>query len=168
MPQQKVPARHRLRTFWVTLPLEAAPDHEPRVTGELLAPGDAPPARPLMVLLADDNEANRLVIGALLTADGHQVTAVEDGQAAVTAAQAGGFDVVLMDIQMPHLDGLEASRAIRNLAGAAAAVPILALTADPQMEESGEHLAAGMTGHLSKPVTRQTLRQALNPLAAKR
>ena len=83
---------------------------------------------------------------------GHSVVVAENGAEAVAAVQAGGFDVVLMDMQMPVLDGLDAARRIRALAGPDAAIPIIALTANAMPEDRAACLAAGMTDYLSKPV----------------
>ncbi|MGH1558624.1 response regulator [Caulobacter segnis] len=87
-------------------------------------------ARPLKLLVADDNEANRELIGALVRAMGHEVDVVTDGGAAVEAAASGAYDLILMDVRMPRMDGLAATRAIRDLAGRTAATPIIALTAN--------------------------------------
>jgi len=102
-------------------------------------------ARPLQVLLAEDNSVNRTVANRILQRAGHQVTAVEDGRRAVTALARGRFDVVLMDVQMPELDGLEATRIIRAAeAEHGGHVPILALTAEAMGGDRERCLEAGI------------------------
>jgi len=123
-------------------------------------------AAPMRVLLAEDHTTNQYVISAYLQAAGHRVTLVETGADAVRALREGDFDVVLMDVQMPVMDGLAAASAIRALDGPAAAVPILALTASAMPGDREACLAAGMNGHLTKPITAATLFAALREVAA--
>lgn len=123
---------------------------------------------PLRVLLAEDHATNQYVISAYLRDAGHHVTLVENGVEAVRAVRGGGFDLVLMDVQMPVMDGLTAAAAIRALDGPAAAVPILALTASAMPGDREACLGAGMDGHLSKPITAASLRAALRAVAAAR
>ena len=113
------------------------------------------------MLLAEDNATNQYLIGAFLHAGGHSMVTVADGGAAVAAVAAGGFDVVLMDVQMPVLDGLAATRAIRALPGPAGRVPIVALTANAMSGDREECLAAGMDDYLAKPVEAAALAAAL-------
>ncbi|MFX9855392.1 response regulator, partial [Acinetobacter baumannii] len=86
------------------------------------------------------------------TKAGHHVDAVVDGAAAVTAVQEQTYDIVLMDVQMPVMDGLEATRRIRALPGPAGSIPILALTAGVMQVEVERCLQAGMNAHLAKPL----------------
>jgi CheY-like chemotaxis protein len=125
------------------------------------APGAAEPQPPLRVLLAEDNATNQYLISAFLQAAGHSLEAVGDGAAAVEAAAGGGFDVVLMDVQMPVLDGLAATRAIRALPGPAGRVPIVALTANAMSGDREECLEAGMDDYLAKPIEAAALAAAL-------
>jgi two-component system sensor histidine kinase/response regulator len=106
--------------------------------------------RRLRVLVAEDNPVNQEVAKALLQRRGHDVTVVENGRLAVEAVQGGGFDVVLMDVQMPEMDGLAATRAIRALP-AHAGIPIIAVTAHALAEEHARCLAAGMQACVVKP-----------------
>ncbi|MDJ0387139.1 response regulator [Roseomonas sp. E05] len=144
--------------FWVELPLPAAP--AARLAGpqeELATPPLPATAAPMRILVADDVPANRLVARAMLTSAGHHVTCVEDGAAALAAVQQNGFDMVLMDLQMPVMDGLEATRRIRALPPPQSHVPVLAVTASAMPEQVEACHAAGMDGHLAKPIDRETL-----------
>jgi CheY-like chemotaxis protein len=105
---------------------------------------------PLRILLAEDNLVNQQVAIAMLRKRGHDVIVVDDGAKAVTAIETGHFDVVLMDIHMPEMDGLEATAKIRTLPGGAD-LPIVALTADALAGEREHCLAAGMSEYLAKP-----------------
>jgi CheY-like chemotaxis protein len=102
----------------------------------------------------------------MLERRGHEVEVAGDGEAAVRLAGERPFDVVLMDVQMPVMDGLTAAAAIRALDGPAAAVPILALTASAMPGDREACLAAGMNDHLTKPITAATLFAALREVAA--
>jgi CheY-like chemotaxis protein/HPt (histidine-containing phosphotransfer) domain-containing protein len=104
----------------------------------------------LRILVAEDNSVNQEVVAAMLRKRGHLVTLVDDGAKAVAAVTGGLFDVILMDIHMPVMDGLVATAAIRRLP-AGALLPIIALTADALAGEREHCLAAGMNGYLSKP-----------------
>ncbi len=122
-----------------------------------LAPEAAPPAAPpscagLRVLVADDSAVNRLVAVGLLGALGVQAEAVPDGAAAVRRAALGGLDAVLLDHEMPGLDGPGAARAIRGLDGAAGRVAVFALTGRVAPDDVAACLAAGMDGVLAKPL----------------
>jgi len=108
---------------------------------------------PLRILLAEDVELNRRFLSAVLKKAGHEVALAKNGLAAVAAATRERFDLILMDIQMPDLDGIEATARIRALADPAkAATPIVALTAYALAGERERALAAGMNGHIAKPV----------------
>jgi signal transduction histidine kinase/CheY-like chemotaxis protein len=119
---------------------------------------------PLSVLVAEDNGVNQVIIEAMLKQLGHVVTVVPNGRQALEALASGHFDLVLMDCNMPELDGLEATRQLR--AGAAAVrnpdVPVIALTANALDDDRLACLAAGMNDFLSKPVSIQALRQAID------
>ncbi len=130
-----------------------------------VAEPQAPPLRPLRLLLAEDNPVNQRIAVGVLRQRGHQVVAVADGQAAVETAAMGGFDLVLMDMRMPLLDGPEASRAIRALAPPAGRVPILGLTAADLAEQLADCLAAGMAEVLGKPFQPADLIERVERLA---
>ncbi|HEY6087627.1 MAG TPA: ATP-binding protein [Burkholderiaceae bacterium] len=144
--------------FEMHLPLRAA-DAAP-VSPSMPAP-DLAPVRPLRVLAAEDNPVNREVLAAMIEIDGHLVTFAENGLQAVEAIGAQPFDLVLMDLHMPELDGIGATRTIRALGGPAATVPIVALTADAFAETRQRCLDAGMDEFLTKPVGLAELRRLL-------
>ncbi len=151
-------------TFTLSLSL---PQHRsaPNVD-RLPAATDATPPAPLNVLVAEDNEINQQVIVHLLSKLGHQVVVVANGADAVQAAQKQAFDVILMDIQMPVMDGEEATRQIRALGNQIRQPRIIAFTAYALEEVRARCLAAGMDGFLTKPVRLPELRQALQPRAS--
>ena len=127
----------------------------------------------LSVLVAEDNEINALLVRALLAKLGHRPTMAGSGRAAIEcwlAARAAGtpFDRVLMDLHMPGMDGLEATRRIRAIEAEdeTARTPIIALTANASAEDREESLAAGMDGFLVKPLDRERLAAALAPTDA--
>ena len=122
------------------------------------ASSPAVPRRALRILLAEDNLVNQRVAIRLLEKDGHSVTAVVNGVEAVAETEAGGFDLVFMDVQMPELDGLEATRLIR---AAGRRVPIIAMTAHAFKGDEERCLAAGMDAYVSKPVSAARLREAV-------
>ena len=122
--------------------------------------------RRLSVLVAEDVVPNQIMIEIVLGKAGHDVTVVENGAAAVEAMQRGGYDVVLMDLQMPVMDGLEATRRIRALAGIASRVPIVALTANVMPDEIAACRAAGMQAHLAKPIDAAALIALIDRLGA--
>ena len=146
-------------TFTAALPCrvltEAAPVGEP-ATDEVAT---LPPA--LHLLVAEDNEVNQFVIQALLDSLGHTAEIVGDGAAAVERARQGGHDLVLLDVQMPVMDGAEAARAIRSLPGAPARLPIVAMTANARAEDRTACLGAGMDDYVSKPIDRDALVAAM-------
>ena len=108
-------------------------------------------AIPLRVLLAEDNKVNQQYASILLSKAGHQVTVAENGHQAVDALRQTDFDVVLMDIQMPELDGVQATRQIRALPAPKNGIPIIAMTAHAMAGAREEYLAAGMDDYVSKP-----------------
>ncbi len=121
---------------------------------------------PLRILLAEDNPVNQQVALTTLTKRGHSVTVVSNGAEAVAAMERGRFDVVLMDVQMPVMDGLEATTAIRELEKATGAhVPILAMTAYAMKGDEEVCLRAGMDGYISKPIRPPVLFRAVEAAA---
>ncbi|MGA1856379.1 response regulator [Azospirillum sp. 11R-A] len=118
----------------------------------------------LSVLLVEDNPIGRLVAAGFFKALGHTVTTAEDGAQGLAAATDGRFDLIVMDVQMPVMDGHEAARAIRALPGEAGRVPIVALTAGTDAEDDAQCHAAGMDDCLHKPLTMDRLRTVLERL----
>lgn len=158
--------------FWLRLPLpKAAPaPFEAQASGEgsdAAARDDATiaalSAAPLDVLLVEDNAINRFLIRRFLESAGHRVTEAHDGMQAIDRAAQTAFDIILMDISMPRLDGVSAARAIRLGPGPSSKARILALTAHALPQEQAQFRAVGMETTLSKPVTRQDLLEALLP-----
>lgn len=121
--------------------------------GSLLAGAD--------ILLVEDNETNQYAAGLMLSGFGCQVEVAGNGVMALEKAMARPYDLILMDLQMPEMDGLAAARAIRSQDGPCRDVPILALTANAFVEDGERCLAAGMNGHLTKPLRKAALKAAL-------
>ncbi|MBI2262305.1 MAG: PAS domain S-box protein [Caulobacterales bacterium] len=134
-------------TFWFEVPLTPAEAAEP---GEVAGVGPSPQG--LSILMADDAAANRELVTAILGGMGVALETVTDGAQAVEAARSGDYDLILMDVHMPVMDGLDATRAIRGLDGAASRIPIIALTANVQPEQVQRCRDAGMDDHVGKPI----------------
>jgi two-component system, sensor histidine kinase len=149
--------------FVLRLPLQAVFDPTHGTTTGALAPST--PGRALRVLVAEDHPVNRQYLAALLDNLGHRAHFCANGQEALVAARDGSFDLVLMDLHMPLLDGVDATRAIRALPSAArSTVPIVAMTADAFTETRERCLVAGMNDFLTKPVSPQKLATLLRQL----
>jgi CheY-like chemotaxis protein len=141
--------------------------------GEAQAPVQAlaeTPARGagLHILLAEDNEINQKVASSLLQRAGHTVHVVPNGHEAVRAVQHGAYDVILMDMHMPEMDGLAATRAIRCLPAPASSLPIVALTAAGALTDIQTCMDAGMNYYLVKPFKMERLGSILSELSAAR
>jgi len=134
--------------FWFEVELEAGVELEASEPEAAAAPEPAPFAR---VLLAEDNDINALLATEIVRQVGLGLERVANGAEAVEAVAQGGFDVVLMDVHMPVMDGLEATRRIRRLPGAASRIPIVAMTANAMKSDEDECRAAGMNDFVSKP-----------------
>lgn len=133
-----------------------APAAEPRKDGPAVQPPQ-PAAKPqdgarMRVLCVDDNQTNRMLMTAMLSGQGMVCETAEDGALGLAAAATGDWDVVLMDIQMPVMDGVESARRIRALGGEAGAVPIIAVTANTLAAQVETYVAAGMDDLVAKPV----------------
>jgi len=142
------------------------PDAAPRRAALLPADTAPKPSRKLRILLAEDNLVNQKVAIKMLQQMGHDITLAENGRRAVELNHTGSFDVVLMDVQMPEMDGLEATATIRREEfGKPAHLPIIGLTAFAMKEDQEHCLAAGMDGCLAKPIRSAELVRVLNTLA---
>jgi signal transduction histidine kinase/CheY-like chemotaxis protein len=131
----------------------AAP--EPMVTTFTLAANDA--AQRLRLLVVDDSQVNQRVATRMLENMGHRVDVANNGREAVAALRAEGYAAVLMDCQMPEMDGFEATMAIRRLEGAGRRTPIIAMTAGAMRGDEDKCIAAGMDAYISKPVNPERL-----------
>jgi PAS domain S-box-containing protein len=134
-------------TFWMEIAAEPAEATEDTVEAE------SEPLAGLSVLVVEDNPTNRLIATKLLEQLGADVETAEDGYLGVEAAARGGFDLILMDVQMPGIDGVEAARRIRALGGLAGEAPIVALTANVLAHQRQSYLDAGMDGVVGKPIS---------------
>lgn len=115
-----------------------------------------------LILVADDDEVNRIVAAGMIEAIGYEAQVVDDGIEALAATEQSTYAAVLMDCQMPGLDGYEVTRAIRRREAGGTHMPIIALTAFSLPGGREECLAAGMDDYLTKPITTEILRAALN------
>ncbi|HRO34238.1 MAG TPA: response regulator [Brevundimonas sp.] len=143
--------------FQVALPCAAAPAARVDPTAE----AQPTPHETLHMLVADDNPTNRFLAGKLLELFGCTVDMVETGAAAVEAVRLRPYDLVLMDIKMPVMGGVEATRAIRALGGPVTGLPIIALTANADPRDAETYLAAGMDAVVSKPIQPDVLLNAI-------
>ncbi|MDR3507543.1 MAG: ATP-binding protein [Caulobacteraceae bacterium] len=144
-------------TFWLDFEAPAADPVASVVVEDELLSG-------LNVLLVEDNPTNRLVARTMLARLGARITEAEDGLAGVEAARSGRFDLILMDVQMPRMDGVEATGAIRALPGPASAAPIIGLTANVMVHQQAVYFAAGMNAVVAKPISPASLLAAIATL----
>ncbi|NMM46506.1 response regulator [Rhodospirillaceae bacterium KN72] len=151
-------------TFTLTLPLAAGS------MDDLIAQSHSSDSSisPMNILVAEDNKVNQLIIQSMLEGDGHLVTLAKDGQAAVETILGNPhtFDLVLMDIQMPKMDGIEATRTVRAAGVSETQLPIIALTANVFSDQVALYLAAGMQSVLMKPLKHANLVKALHYIAS--
>ena len=151
--------------FWLEVPLAIA---KGETAAERAPSATAPQGAPLKILVAEDNATNQLVARMLLESLGHRVDVANDGLEAVEAARARHYDLILMDVSMPGLDGIEATRQIRAVPGEQGAVPIFALTANAMDADRESCLEAGMQRVLVKPLNKVALAAAVATVAAMR
>lgn len=122
---------------------------------------------PLRLLLAEDNDINRMLVVAMMSRIGHRIDAVTDGRAALDAMVATDYDALILDMEMPVLDGRSTARAIRRMDGPVARIPIVGLSADALPEHRDGHLAAGLDAYLTKPIDWDQLNAVLVDLATR-
>ena len=149
-------------TYYITLPLEIDPSAAPQPETE--KPADDATLQGVNILLAEDNDLNAEIALTILQENGMIVNRAEDGIRCLEllgAKPAGYYDAVLMDIQMPRMDGYQAAQAIRALPDARSTVPIIAMTANAFEEDKQRAFDAGMNDHISKPISVNTLLAAL-------
>ena len=156
--------QHELLDCLVRVHSAAHPvENAPRLRVERALPKAATTS--LRILLAEDNKINQMFATALLRKAGHTIDVVENGHQAVDAVLHGNYDVVLMDVQMPELDGIGATREIRALAHPKCTIPIIAMTANAMSGAEAQYLSAGMDDYVSKPVQQERLFQKLAKVA---
>jgi len=144
-------------TFWIEVALPRAEYTLPRQNDVQ----DLPKTVPARILLAEDIDVNQELARMLLEAAGHEVDAVWNGSEAVEAVQRKTYDLVLMDVQMPGMDGITATRKIRSLPPPASRVPIIAMTANVLPQQVRQFKQAGMDDHIGKPMRREDLLRKL-------
>jgi CheY-like chemotaxis protein len=159
-------------TLFFTAPLPPgktpAENEERGVAAMGPSPPAQPPHQPLSILVAEDNVVNQLLMRTLLEKRGYRVTMVGNGAAALAAWHQDRFDCILMDIQMPEMDGYEATRRIRaQESGTGAHTPIIALTAHAMEGDREKCLQAGLDSYISKPIQMAALEAILTKLAAR-
>ena len=152
--------------FWFLLPFKIAPILPALSANLLVLEKNEEAAQPLKILLAEDNRINQLLIRSMLMKMGHTVEVAENGRVAVDAVTMRDFDVVLMDMQMPEMDGEEATKRIRAMSPPKGTTPILALTADAMVEHRNRYLMVGVDELVPKPIDWQVLSEALARHAA--
>lgn len=144
-------------TFWFTIRC-----HLSEAVPEVAAtPAAMAINRSLRVLVAEDNHVNQMVVTALLGRLGHRAEVVGNGIEAIDALMRSPYDLVLMDVQMPEMDGPTATQRIRSLAGDVSRIPIIALTANAMTGDRERYLAVGMTDYVAKPIDPQALEAAI-------
>jgi CheY-like chemotaxis protein len=145
-------------TFRLSVPVDCVDASAPAERSGSALPA---PKRALSILCAEDNPYGRVVMNTILTELGHRTDFVETGEAAVKAAERGGYDAVLMDVTLSGLDGLEATRRIRALPGNHGQVPVIGISGRGASADEAAARAAGMNFYFSKPVSPGKLAQAL-------
>jgi two-component system, sensor histidine kinase len=158
--------------FYFVLTMKAAAEQIPHTDSPAVSDTetelDAATARTLEILLAEDNPINQVFARRVLDKLGAEVTVANNGQEALALVQEKDFDIVLMDCQMPIMDGYEATRQIRQLGGSFRTLPVIALTAFAMAEDRDICLAAGMNDYVTKPVDRMILLKTIDKWVAKK
>jgi len=148
--------------FWFTVPCRPA---DPAATPVPAVAGPAPAGQPTIggarILVVEDNAVNQLLVSRMLSKGGHAVEIVRDGGEAIARIERERFDLVLMDVHLPGIDGVTATRRIRAMPGRVSAIPIIALTANAMAGDRDGYLAAGMDDYVSKPIDASALQAAI-------
>ncbi len=144
--------------FWLVVPAPACSEPDLKIEAQS---AEMVFDRPLRLLIAEDNPVNQKVVRVLLGHRGHDLVFANNGREAFEAVQAEAFDMVFMDVHMPEMDGLEATRHIRALKGAAGRIPIIALTANAMSGDREAYIAAGMDDYVAKPLQIQQVLAAI-------
>ena len=158
--------------FWfelpIALPAASGTSPDPLRMAETVQLAAAPASNnSLRILVAEDNKVNQMVITAMLKKIGYTVDIANNGREAVEMLQRKTYDLILMDIQMPEMDGVEATRAIRALSKPEfSRVPILAITANAMAGDAEQYISAGMNGYVSKPINLDSLTSAIRDIEA--
>jgi CheY-like chemotaxis protein len=166
---ESTPGQGSCFTVQLVLPLAPFAETQPAAllaAGTLAAAQAGAALPPLRLLAAEDNGVNQILIKALAESWGHHCDVVANGAECVVQVQAANYDVVLMDIQMPEMDGETATRTIRALPGPVGRIPIIAMTANVMPEQRSSYLAAGMDAVVPKPVDAQALQAVLRQVTA--
>jgi two-component system, sensor histidine kinase and response regulator len=130
----------------------------PATTGPAAtAPANLRDIGPLRILVVEDNQVNQLLATVLLSKAGHRIDIAANGLEALGAVSSRRYDLILMDVQMPEMDGIEATKRIRAMAGAARDIPIIAMTANAMKGDRERLLAVGMNDYVSKPIDKGQL-----------
>lgn len=145
-----------------TLLREISRNGQQKPTQNQTAPSPATVTRSLNILLVEDNPINAVLATAIIKRAGHTVDVSTNGQEAIDAVRGGGYDLIFMDMHMPKMDGLEASKKIRALGGAVAKTPIVALTANAMPSDRNKCMSAGMNDFLSKPFEPEQIQEMLS------
>ena len=148
-------------TFKLTLPLAQTVPDEAATENKPKAAAPSPRTHGARILVAEDNPVNQLVATRMLQKLGVAVTVAANGREALNHALSADFDLILMDCQMPEMDGLEATRQLRASGGPRSEIPVVALTANAMAGDRERCLNAGMTDFLAKPVDREKLARAI-------
>lgn len=143
--------------FWFEIPTEPGSEPAEKPASQSVALSGVR----LRILVAEDNRVNQKVLRTLMAGQGHDLTFVDDGLQALDAVRSGSFDLVLMDVSMPVMDGPAATAEIRKLPSAASRIPIIALTANAMAGDREAYLAAGMSDYVSKPIVFESLLAAI-------
>jgi CheY-like chemotaxis protein/anti-sigma regulatory factor (Ser/Thr protein kinase) len=153
--------------FTVRLPLTVVEAPVSHPASPVASIGGPQSARGVRILVAEDHPVNQKFMSLLLQRLGHTATLCENGEVALDAFHTGDYELVLMDIHMPVMDGLSATRAIRALPGPRSQVPIIALTADVLQEARDQAKAAGVDAFITKPITQEDLEAAMAAVLAR-